>query len=383
MDRIKAAVIGTGFIGPAHIEALRRLGYVDVVALADINLDVARQKAEQLCVDKAYGDYRELLRDEAIDIVHICTPNYLHYPMVKDAIMAGKHVVCEKPFAMNLREGKELLDLARQKGLVAAIHFNVRFYPLIQHAKAMVENGELGDILAVNGSYQQDWLFYHTDYSWRLEPELSGESRAVADIGSHWLDCIEYITGIRVKRVCADFCTFHPFRKKPLKPLETYTGKVLQASDYEDMEIKTEDYAAVLIRFDNGARGSMVVNQVAAGRKNRLAFEIYGSKKAIAWDCENPNEMWIGRRDGNNEILIKDPSLMNDASRQYANYPGGHTEGFPDTSKQLFNNVYKYLLDGRKNRKVDFPTFEDGYRELMLCEAIVNSAKQGKWLEVE
>ncbi|MBA7510850.1 Inositol 2-dehydrogenase/D-chiro-inositol 3-dehydrogenase [subsurface metagenome] len=380
--KINAGVIGTGFIGPAHVEALRRLGYVDVVAIADISMEIAKEKAEQLSIYKAYGDYKELLEDKTIEVVHICTPNHLHYPMVKQALLTGKHVVCEKPLAVSSEQGKELLELVKRTGLTAAVHFNLRFYPLMQQAKAMIEAGELGRILAINGSYQQDWLFYQTDYNWRLEPEFSGKSRAVADIGSHWLDLVEYITGVKVERVCADFCTFYKTRKKPLRLVETYTGKILKSSDYKDIEINTEDYATVLLRFNNGAHGSMTVNQVAAGRKNRLAFEIYGTKKSIAWDCEDPNQMWIGKRDSKNELLLKDPSLMYESVKQYSSYPGGHTEGFPDTSKQLFNNVYRQILT-RGESQFDFPTFEDGHRELILCETIVDSAGKEKWLEVK
>ncbi|MQY73928.1 MAG: gfo/Idh/MocA family oxidoreductase [Clostridia bacterium] len=382
MIKINAGVIGTGFIGPAHVEALRRLGYVDVVAIADISMEIAKEKAEQLSIYKAYGDYKELLEDKTIEVVHICTPNHLHYPMVKQALLTGKHVVCEKPLAVSSEQGKELLELVKRTGLTAAVHFNLRFYPLMQQAKAMIEAGELGRILAINGSYQQDWLFYQTDYNWRLEPEFSGKSRAVADIGSHWLDLVEYITGVKVERVCADFCTFYKTRKKPLRLVETYTGKILKSSDYKDIEINTEDYATVLLRFNNGAHGSMTVNQVAAGRKNRLAFEIYGTKKSIAWDCEDPNQMWIGKRDSKNELLLKDPSLMYESVKQYSSYPGGHTEGFPDTSKQLFNNVYRQILT-RGESQFDFPTFEDGHRELILCETIVDSAGKEKWLEVK
>lgn len=382
MKKINTGVIGTGFIGPSHIEALRRLGYVNIVAVADINIKVAKEKAEQLNVDKAYGDYKELLAEKTIEVVHICTPNHLHYPIAKEALLAEKHVVCEKPLAINPEQGRDLLELVKKTGLTAAVHFNLRFYPLIQQAKAMVEAGEIGDILAVNGSYQQDWLLYQTDYNWRLEPEFSGKSRAVSDIGSHWLDMIEYISGIKIEKVYADFCTFFTTRKKPIKPVETYTGKILKSSDYKDIKINTEDYATVLLRFNNGAHGSMTVNQVAAGRKNRLAFEIYGTKMSIVWNSENPNEMWIGKRDSKNELLIKDPSLMDKSVRQYASYPGGHVEGFPDTSKQLFNNVYKQILAGKKS-KFDFPTFEDGYRELILCDAIFDSAIKEKWKEVK
>lgn len=380
MRTIKAGVIGTGFIGPAHIEALSRLRFVDVVAIADINPEIARMKAEILNVNKAYGNYKDLLSDNEIEVVHICTPNNLHYSMAKDSLIAGKHVVLEKPFALNIEEGKELVDLAAKTKLINAIHFNIRFYPLIQQARDMILNGELGEILAVNGSYQQDWLFYPTDYNWRLESDFSGNSRAISDIGSHWLDLIEYITSLKVEKVCADLCTFYPVRKKPVNPSETFAGKILKSSDYIDIRINTEDYASVLLRFNNKVHGSLTVNQVAAGRKNRLYFEIYGTRKAISWDCENPNEMWIGRRESENGLFLKDPSLMYDTSKKYVNYPGGHTEGFPDTSKQLFNNVYRSIID--KNTKYDYPTFEDGLRELILCEAIARSAKSEKWVIV-
>lgn len=385
MRKIKVGIIGTGFIGPAHIEALRRLGYVDVVALADINEEVAKEKAELLYVEKYYGDYRNLLEDKEIQVVHICTPNYLHYQIAKEALLIGKHVICEKPLAMNSQEGEELIRIAKENNLVNAVHFNLRFYPLMHHLKKMIERGELGKIFAVNGSYQQDWLLYETDFNWRLLPEFGGKSRAVADIGSHWLDLIEFVTGLKVVEVFADFATFHPIRKKPLKPVETYAGKLMNSDDYEDIEIKTEDYATVLLKFDNGAHGSMTVNQVAAGRKNRLYFEIYGSKKGVSWNSERPNELWIGRRDGSNEILMKDPSLLDSYAREIISYPGGHNEGFPDTIKQLFGKVYKYILrEGYKKGEVpDFPTFEDGQREIILCEAILESAYNDKWVKIK
>ncbi len=381
MKRLNVGVIGTGFIGPAHIEALRRTGLADVVALADINADVAKAKAEELSVPQSYGDYKALLAEPDIDIVHICTPNNLHFSMSKEAMEAGKHVVCEKPLAMDSAEAEELIRVAKATGVVNAIHFNIRFYPVIHHVKAMIESGELGEILAVNGSYQQDWLFYETDYNWRLEPEYSGDSRAIADIGSHWLDSVEFMTGLKVEKVCADFATFHPIRKKPLKPLETYSGKLLTPEDYADVPIGTEDYATVLLRFEGKAHGSLTVNQVAAGRKNRCYFEIYGSKKSAIIDTERCNEVWIGRRDGNNELLLRDPSLLQPSARAIASFPGGHNEGFPDTSKQLFKKLYSYILNGRSGA-VEYPTFEAGARELVLCERIVDSARKDSWVEI-
>ena len=381
MRKIKVGVIGTGFIGPVHIEALRRLGFVEVLALADISLERARAKADELCIPLAYGDYRELIANPEIEVVHLCTPNNLHYPMAREAILAGKNVVCDKPLAMTSAEGAELVRLAKEHGVVVESNFNVRYYPLLAQIKAMIEDGELGRITAVTGSYEQDWLQKETDYSWRLQPEISGESRAVADIGSHWLDSVEYMTGLRINKVFADFATFYPVRKKPLREVETYSGKVLQPEDYQEVAITTEDYASVLLRFGNGAHGVFTVNQTVAGRKNRICFEISGTTASVFYDTESPNVLWIGSRDAANAALIKDPSLLKPAARAINSYPGGHTEGFADTFKHSFRAMYTYLANDRQG-PVNFPTFEDGLRDLNLIDAIVKSAREDRWIEV-
>lgn len=382
MKKIKVGVIGGGFIGPVHVESLRRLGYIEVVAIATTNAAGAQALAQKLCIPKGYGDYMELIADEQVEAVHICTPNYLHYSMAKAAILAHKHVVCDKPLAMTSAQGEELLALAQEAGVVAAVSFNLRYYPLLHQVKAMIEAGELGEIYAVNGSYQQDWLQLPTDYSWRLEPEQAGEARAIGDIGSHWLDGAEFMTGLRIEKVCADFATFLPVRKKPKKAIQTFSGKMLTNDDYEDMEITTEDYASVLLRFGGGARGTLTVNQAAAGRKNRLYYEIYGSKAGICFDGEMPNQLWIGKRPGNNEIMIKDPSLAMPLAQEIMSYPGGHAEGFGDAFKQCFKQIYDYILGGQQGEK-RFPTFEDGVREMKISEAIVKSAKKMAWGAVE
>lgn len=382
MSKLKVGVIGTGFIGPAHIEALRRLGNIDVVALADVDEETAKTKAAMLNVENYYGDYRELLADSNITAVHICTPNNLHYKMSKEALQAGKHVICEKPLAISSDQADELVKLAAEKKLANAVHFNIRYYPLMRQVKLMVEKGEFGKLFAIHGSYLQDWLFYPTDYNWRLEPELSGKSRAIADIGSHWLDLIEYVSELKIVEVLADFATFHKIRKKPLKPLETYAGKLLKPEDYKDIKINTEDYATVLFHFNNGAHGALTVSQVAAGRKNRLYFEMDGSKKTAAWDSEKPNHIWLGRRDGSNEEMLKDPSLVYPEVRNLISFPGGHNEGFPDTSKQLFKEFYAYIAAGDMETTPSFPTFKAGLRELVLCEKIMESNEQRKWVSV-
>lgn len=376
---IRAAVVGTGFIGPAHVEALRRLG-VEVTGICGSSPERAHPKAEALQLH-LYESYQDLLADPAVDVVHITTPNVFHYPQAKAAIEAGKHVVCEKPLAMNSCESAELLALARQRGIVHAVNFNIRFYPLVQHARALVQAGELGEVRIIQGSYLQDWLLLDTDWNWRLVPELGGELRAVGDIGSHWIDLMTFVTGRHVERVFADFATFIPVRKKPARPLDTFAGKTLRPEDYVDEPIRTEDYATVLLHFEDGARGVMTVSQVSSGRKNRLYFEINGSHSSLAWDSENPNELWIGHRDRPNQALIKDPSLETVKARQYTGYPGGHAEGFPDTFKMLYRAIYAHVAD--PSVPVDFPTFEDGHEEILIGEAVLHSVREGRWVAVE
>ncbi len=381
--KYKVGIIGVGFIGPAHMEGIRRQGF-DVVAIAEANQGLAEEAAERLLVPKAYGDWHDLVADPEIDVVHIASPNFLHYKHAKGALEAGKHVVCEKPLAMDSEESAELVALAEEKGLVAAVNFNIRFYPLVHEAKARIEAGELGDkVYIIQGSYLQDWLLLDTDWNWRLEPELGGELRAVADIGSHWMDLVTFITGTRIKAVFADFETFIPIRRKPKKKIDTFGGKMEVDMEYEEKPIHTEDYASVLIKFENGARGVMTVSQVSSGRKNRLFFEINGSDSSLMWDSEMPNQMMIGHRPQPNELLIKDPSLMLDDSRWTASYPGGHTEGFPDTFKQLQTAVYRYISADDLGVTPDFPTFRDGHNTILVDEAILKSAKENRWVEID
>ncbi|SNS46299.1 Predicted dehydrogenase [Belliella buryatensis] len=381
MKKIKAAIVGTGFIGPAHLEALRRIPNIEIVALCEVNIELAKEKAVLLGIPEAYT-FDDMLQNPEIDVVHICTPNFLHFSQSKAALLAGKHVVCEKPLATKIEEAEELVALAKEKGLVNAVHFNLRYYPMVRQMKSMRENGDLGDIYSIMGSYLQDWLFLQTDYNWRLEPDKSGDSRAIADIGSHLLDITEYITGLRITEVMADFSTVHKTRLKPLKAIETYSGKMLNASDYEEVPITTEDHATVMLRFDNGNKGSVTVSQVNAGRKNRLNIEIAGSKANFEWCSERPNEMWIGKRETANLHLLKDPALFSAEAAGLISFPGGHNEGFPDTSKQMFKEVYAAVREGKQPDHPSFPTFEDGLRELIICERIIESHKAQKWVKV-
>jgi predicted dehydrogenase len=379
---IGVGVAGTGFIGPAHVEGLQRNG-IQVLGLLGSTQEKAKQKAADLGVSRIYEALDEMLADPDVDVVHLATPNHLHHPQVKAALLAGKHVVCEKPLAMTSAESAELVKLAEETKLVNAINFNIRMYPLAQQARSMVQSGELGDLFILQGSYLQDWLLLPTDWNWRLEPSLGGTLRAVGDIGSHWLDLLTFITGLHAEQVYADFKTFHPIRKKPARPVETFTGKVLTPEDYIDQPISTEDYATILLHYENGVRGVLTVSQVSSGRKNRLFYEINGSRSSLAWDSERPNELWIGQRSGPNQTLMKDPSLLSPEARAVTSYPGGHNEGFPDTFKQLYAKVYNYILAGDFSKPPDFPTFADGHYEMLLTEAIERSAREKAWVKVK
>lgn len=382
MSPYKVAVSGLGFIGVAHIEALRRIPNVEVTLVHGRDIDKTKQKARELGIPGFTNQFDELLASD-VDTVHICTPNYLHYDQVKKVLRAGKHILCEKPLTIDLNEAKELVNLADQNELKHAVHFNIRFYPMVRQMKIMREKGDLGDVTMVLGSYLQDWLFHATDYNWRLEPKKSGTSRAVADIGSHLMDLIEYITGLRISEVMADFNTIHKTRKKPLKNIETFAGKVLKPEDYKEVDINTEDQANILLRFNNGSKGCISVNQTVAGRKNQLSLEIGGSKETYAWNSEEPNELWVGRRDEMNRQLLRDPSLFYEESQRLISYPGGHNEGFADTIKQFFKEFYRDLDGSDSGTPPDYPNFYDGMREVLLVEKIMESNEQQSWIKVE
>jgi predicted dehydrogenase len=376
---IGTAVIGSGFIGTVHIEALRRIG-VNVTGLLGSTRDRAAARAQQVDVGRAYASLDELLDDDRVDVVHVTSPNELHYPQVKAILAAGRHVVCEKPLAMTAEESGDLVRLAAASGLVNAVNFNIRFYPLNQHVAGFVRDGGVGDVRLVTGRYFQDWLLYDTDWNWRLEPERGGALRAVGDIGSHWLDLTTFLTGQRVVSVMADLTTFIPVRYRPTGPVETFSTD--RAADTVPVDIRTEDVATVLLRFENGARGQFAVSQLSPGRKNSLHYEIDGSSSAVAWDSEQPEQLWIGHRDRPNELLLRNPALMNALGGQAARLPGGHVEGFFDTFGALFMAIYEDVAAGRPAAAPRYPTFADGHDEMLVGDAIAESARTNAWVDV-
>ena len=379
-SQIGAAVIGSGFIGTVHIEALRRIG-VQVHGLLGSTPERGAASAERIGVPKAYDSLGDLLVDDRVEVVHVTSPNHLHHPQVREILAAGRHVVCEKPLAMSSDESAELVELASESGQVNAVNFNIRFYPLNQHVHELIADGGVGDVRLVSGHYFQDWLLLDTDWNWRLEPQLGGALRAVGDIGSHWLDLAAFTTGLQITEVMADLHTFIPVRRQPAGPVETFSTQ--RAAETVEREIGTEDTAVILLRFENGARGTVAISQLAPGRKNSLEYEIDGSTAAVSWDSEQPDQLWIGHREATNEILIRNPALMGAAGQAAAALPGGHVEGFADTFRALFNAVYADVGAGAPAVQPVYPTFADGHDEMLVGDAVAASARSGQWTAVD
>ena len=381
LSEIRAGVVGVGFIGVAHVEALRRLG-VDVIGVVGSTPERAQAKAEAANLPKVYDSLEALLADPAVDVVHIATPNHLHAPQVRAAFDAGKHVVCEKPLALDSVATADLVARAGAAGLVNAVCFNIRFYPLCHQARALVESGRLGAPRFVTGSYLQDWLLQETDWNWRLVPEQAGGLRAVADIGSHWLDLARFIPGRRVVEVMADLHTFVPVRRHPAGPVETFA---VGGGDDEliEEEMASDDGAGILLRFEDGARGTVSISQVSAGRKNSVSIEVDGADSALSWYSEDPDRLWIGHRGRPNEVLQRDPALADPEVRRIIGYPGGHVEGYPDTFRALFAEAYADIARGGPSPEPTYPTFADGHDAVAVTEAIARSAREQRWITVE
>jgi predicted dehydrogenase len=377
-------LVGPGFVGAHHIDAVRRLGFVDVVAVAASTEASARRKADALGVPKAYGSFEALIADPDIHVVHNTTPNHLHGPVILAALARRKHVVSDKPLAMTADEALRLWRAASDAGVVHAVTFNYRGNPLVQHAREMIAHGEIGRVHFVHGQYLQDWLLQDTDFSWRLEPEKGGASSAIGDIGSHWCDLVQHVIGQRIVEVFADLTTVVETRMKPAASTEAFARS---EGAREPFTVRSEDLASLLLRFDGGAKGSLSVGQVCAGHKNDLWFEANGRTASLRWFQERQNELWIGRRDGPNGVLQKDPSLLNDAARPYAHLPGGHQEAWADAFCNLMRDIYGFIASGKRMtdaRPPAFATFEDGYRAAAIVDAILESHRRGGvWTNVD
>ena len=381
--RIGMGLVGPGFVATHHVQAVRRLGFVDVVAIAGSSVESAKAKAEELDVPKAYGKYEGLIADPEVQVIHNTTPNYLHAEVIMATIGHRKHIISDKPLAMTSVEARALCKGAREAKVVHAVTFNYRGNPLVQQAREMIAQGEIGSVHYVHGTYLQDWLLEPTDYSWRMDPAKGGASSTIGDIGSHWCDLAQHVTGLRIDAVQSDLTTVIKKRRRPAKSAEAF-GR--SAGPTEEVEIKSDDLASVLLRFENGAKASVSLGQVCAGHKNDLWLEVCGSSGSLRWRQEEPNELWVGRRHQGNTLLAKDPALLDPSIRKYANLPGGHQEAWADAFFNVMRDIYSLVDRGRMEAPIppSVATFEDGYRSNCVVDAVLAShAAGGAWTRVQ
>ena len=343
---MRAAIAGAGFIARVHAGALRSIG-VEVVAVAGRT----HEGAEAFGEGTAYDELEALLERERIDVLHVCTPNASHAVQALAALERGIHVVCEKPLAVSTAESRRMVEVAAERELVHAACYHARFYPLVEQMRANVAVGELGELAFVHGRYLCDDLLFPAS-GWRVEPERSGPSYVVGDLGTHWLDLAEHVTGRHITEVLAEF---RSFATEPL-----------------------EDYAALLLRFDGGTVGSLVLSAGAAGRKNQLLLEVEGTKAGVTWDQEEPTELLFRPADGPRQIVVKDPLHNVESARPLSRYPAGHGEGYGGAFRNLFEEVYRAVA-GLPH--APFPTFADGHRGVATLEAAVESARTGSWVQ--
>jgi predicted dehydrogenase len=380
MPIIKTAIVGTGFMGKVHTENVRRLGNVEVAAIVGSRPETAQKFAATWNIPFATSSLGDVLKRPEINAVHICTPNADHFPMSLAAINSGKAVLCEKPLTLDVTEARQLVAAAEEKKAINCVQHNLRYYPVVQQIRQMVAAGDLGDILIVQGTYSQDWLLYETDWNWRLDSKFNGKLRVMGDIGSHWMDMIQHTTGLQITAVCAELATFHQTRRRPKGSVETFSGKKTSTADYESFTVDTEDFGMVMLKLGDRARGAFTVSQMSAGRKNRFAFEIFGTKAGVSWDQEQPDSLWIGHRNEPNQSIVKDASLLYPAAATFADLPGGHSEGYDDAHKQVFKRFYAKLAD--PSAPVEYPTFQDGLRGMILLEKVAESAARQAWVTV-
>ena len=373
-----AAVIGTGFIGGVHAGALQRNG-ARLCGVLGSSPERGAEKAAGMGAPKAYADLGELIADEDVRIVHVTSPNDAHYEQTKRLLEGGKNVICEKPLSLTSEESADLVERAAASGLVTAVCYNIRFYPLNQHAHGMVASGGLGDLRLVTGRYHQDWLAKPTDWNWRVT-SAGGALRSVGDIGTHWADLTSFVTGERPIEILAELATFMEERQEPVGPVETFSSA---QGETRTRKIDTDDAAMILMRYPSGARGAVTISQVSVGRKNSLTWEISGTEGSAAWDSETPDHMWLGDRDGPNGILQRDPAMMNETGAAAAALPGGHVEGFADTFAALFRQVYADVAAGGRQDHSTYASFADGHWEMLFCDAVLKSARSGAWTRIE
>jgi predicted dehydrogenase len=377
-------LVGPGFIAQHHIDAVRRLGDVEVIAIAGSNQASADGKALELKVRRAYGRYTDLIDDPDVDVVHNTTPNFLHFEVSMAALRSGKHVISDKPLALNRKQAAALRDAALAAGVVHVVTFNYRGNVLIQHARSLIADTELGALTFIHGHYLQDWLADEGIYSWRSDPAKGGATSALGDIGSHWCDLAEYVAGVRIVEVLAELTTVIPLRYASNTSHEAFSHN--DGSDRRPVAISSEDLASVLIRFENGVKGCVTVGQVLPGHKNDLKLEVNGRKGSLVWHQERQNELRVGRVEQAESIIVREPAFLRRQDRRSTQLPAGHQEGWSDAFRNVIADAYQWIHEGgtSTSKPPATATFEDGYRSHCIIDAMLESHQAGGiWQSVQ
>lgn len=382
---LRVAIAGAGMAARLHLDAARRAG-ARVVGVCASTPERGKQAAVRFGLDRSFDSAEELATSDEVDVVHVCTPNASHRRLAELALLAGKHVICEKPLATTSDEADALLELARDSGLITAVPFIYRYHPMAAEARARVRSGSIGPVRLIHGHYLQDWLSGPGDNNWRVDPGLGGASRAFADIGSHWCDLVEWVTGHRIDKLIAMVHTVLPVREGAARGtfsgLDDATGAEPTVST--ETTVTTEDTAHLLFSTDLGASGALTVSQVSPGRKNRLWFEVDGGSASVAFDQENPESLFVGSRTGNAKLL-RDPALLSPQAAYLSVLPAGHPMGYADCFAAFVGEVYAAVrptANQGTSTGCGYPTFDDAARTVRLTEAVLRSARSRSWTEV-
>jgi predicted dehydrogenase len=371
---LRAAVAGAGFIGAVHARSARLAG-ARVVGISASSAERAEQAAGKLGIERAFASSEELVEADDVDVVHICTPNHLHLPLAEAALAAGKHVICEKPLALDVAGARQLVATAAAAGRQAAVPFVYRYYPTVREARERIRAGATGPLRLLHGTYLQDWLLSAEDDNWRVDASLGGASRAFADIGSHWCDLAEFVSGHRITRLSARTLTAVPERRHAdgRPAFSTAVG------DGELRAVTTEDAAVVQFETDLGALGTTVISQISAGRKNRLWLELDGAEAALAFDQEEPESLWVGGREAAT-IVRRDPAHLSAPAARLATLPAGHPQGYADCFDLFVADVYAAIRG--EDERDGVPGFHDGLRAAEITGAVLESAREQRWVDV-
>lgn len=372
VETLGVAIIGAGMMGEVHTRAARLAG-ANVRGVVASSPERGFHAAERLGIDRAYSSAEEAIGDAGVSVVHVCTPNASHFSLALAALEAGKHVICEKPLATSAKDAETLALAARASGRVAAVPFVYRYHPMVREARALIQDGCVGAFQLIHGSYLQDWLLGETDTNWRVDASVGGPSRAFADIGSHWCDLVEWVTGERFESVVASLQT--TVAERPEGTVKSFTAA---APGAETQKVATEDIAGALLRTHSGVLATLTVSQVSAGRKNRLWFEVDGAKTSLVFDQEEPERLWVGDRDGA-RLLVRDPSRGSAEQRRLATLPAGHAQGYAQCFEAFVADTYATI---RGESREGLPTFDDGFRSARIVDAVLASSKANGWVTI-